>query len=366
MQLSDYAEEAKRKGEQESFLSFTIDALKHESEAALMLGNDFSFEPTRSVLFRSAATLALESKNLRLAEQLIANALSGSPPDETAEELRDLLEDVYFHRHLEVKGVDLDPSEVQMSLVGDSVGRGIAQSDVFVQRVKDFETLLYRTAERHLDMEFREAGRRKKELTEKLEVYVSTPRAASFAVTLRIGKSIQYDFPQISFAGDIMNDLLDGIELISKSDISALKEKIPQDDYRVNFIGLAEKIAPDGENVKAVAFTRVLNNEERYVTLTRSKKEIRSSAKELKKPQKEFEKEFEIKGTLLFADAKKMSRGEIEIVDSDEKSHKIIVPRGMMADIVKPHFEELVVVTALYKENSVVELQSIDLADPEE
>jgi len=53
-------------------------------------------EPTRSVLHRSAATLALECGALCDPERLIAVALSGDPPAEIAEELRDLLEPVYF------------------------------------------------------------------------------------------------------------------------------------------------------------------------------------------------------------------------------------------------------------------------------
>jgi hypothetical protein len=47
-------------------------------------------------LHRSAAALALECGVLREAERLIAAALSGDPPNEIAEELRDLLEQVYF------------------------------------------------------------------------------------------------------------------------------------------------------------------------------------------------------------------------------------------------------------------------------
>jgi hypothetical protein len=43
-----------------------------------------------------AASLALECGALREAERLIAVALSGNPPEEIAEELRDLLEQVYF------------------------------------------------------------------------------------------------------------------------------------------------------------------------------------------------------------------------------------------------------------------------------
>src|SRR5438046_2947857 len=67
-----------------------------ERQAADLLVADTAQEPTRSVLHRSAASLALECGNLREAERLIATALSGNPPDEFAEELRALLEQVYF------------------------------------------------------------------------------------------------------------------------------------------------------------------------------------------------------------------------------------------------------------------------------
>ena len=69
-----------------------------EREAALTFVNDYNFEPSRSVLYRSAAALALECSEWRAAEQLIAAALAGSPPDEIAEELRDLLQQVYSVR----------------------------------------------------------------------------------------------------------------------------------------------------------------------------------------------------------------------------------------------------------------------------
>ena len=48
-------------------------------------------EPTHSVLHRSAATLALDCEDFRLAEQLACKALAGDPHPEIAEELRDVL-----------------------------------------------------------------------------------------------------------------------------------------------------------------------------------------------------------------------------------------------------------------------------------
>lgn len=53
-------------------------------------------EPTRSVFYRSAASLALQCEEFRETERLIATALSGNPPNEIAEELRDLLEKLYL------------------------------------------------------------------------------------------------------------------------------------------------------------------------------------------------------------------------------------------------------------------------------
>ncbi|MCL4203791.1 MAG: hypothetical protein KJ000_14920 [Pirellulaceae bacterium] len=54
----------------------------------------------RSVLHRSAASLALNCEEYRLAEKLLAVGLAGDPPPEIAEEMRDLLEQIYARREL--------------------------------------------------------------------------------------------------------------------------------------------------------------------------------------------------------------------------------------------------------------------------
>ena len=62
-------------------------------------------EPTYSVLHRSAGTLALDCNQLRLAEQLAAKGLYHTPHAEIAEELRDLLGQIDFQRHLELRAL---------------------------------------------------------------------------------------------------------------------------------------------------------------------------------------------------------------------------------------------------------------------
>jgi hypothetical protein len=98
MLLVDEAEKCRRRGDLQAAQAQLQQAFEQERQAAQLSAAHLELEPTRSVLHRSAASLALECGALREAERLIAAALSGNPPEEIAEELRDLLEQVYFGR----------------------------------------------------------------------------------------------------------------------------------------------------------------------------------------------------------------------------------------------------------------------------
>jgi hypothetical protein len=91
MKKADEALEAKRGDRPEAARSLFREACKLESEAALTLLEDTEAEPTRSVLFRSAASLAINGDLPAHAAYLIACGLEGSPPIEIREELRSLL-----------------------------------------------------------------------------------------------------------------------------------------------------------------------------------------------------------------------------------------------------------------------------------
>ena len=94
MGLADEAFYAKKKQELGSAQSKYLAAFEYEKAAATLLINDYDQEPTRSILFRSAANLLLnlpypESGHFRQAEKMVAYGLSGNPPEEIAEELRE-------------------------------------------------------------------------------------------------------------------------------------------------------------------------------------------------------------------------------------------------------------------------------------
>ena len=99
MELADRAYSAARKGKVEDVQRHYEAAFELEKKAAMMLVNDYDLEPTRSVYFRSAASLILSlpkisATQFREAERMIAFGLSGYPPIEIAEELREVLEEL--------------------------------------------------------------------------------------------------------------------------------------------------------------------------------------------------------------------------------------------------------------------------------
>ncbi|MEN8217479.1 MAG: hypothetical protein ABFS56_14145 [Pseudomonadota bacterium] len=120
MEIAQSAFIARIKGELEKVKQLSYQAFQYEREAAMLLLNDYDIEPTRSVLFRSAASLALNFEDCREAERMIAFGLSGNPPPEILEELREL-----FISHIptrEVKQVPISYPLLVSSPVIASVG----------------------------------------------------------------------------------------------------------------------------------------------------------------------------------------------------------------------------------------------------
>jgi hypothetical protein len=103
MELADEAFYAKREEQLSLAQSKYLSAFEYERAAAMLLVNEYSQEPTRSVLFRSAANLLLnlpypDTERYRQAERMVAFGLSGNPPAEIAEELREAWQELmeYF------------------------------------------------------------------------------------------------------------------------------------------------------------------------------------------------------------------------------------------------------------------------------
>jgi hypothetical protein len=365
MEQTDLAHAARRQGDEVLALRHFQKAYELEAKAAAAFATRTDAEPTRSVLFRSAATLALDCKLLPEAEKLVCTALTGDPPDDIAEELRDLLEQIYFERHLALRGIKLQPDEIQMSIAGRAVGFGIAPTEAFLRRVESAETLLYRTAERRQNRAYRDRGRRDRNLSEGLQLFMSVPRAASFAVTFRVGASQQLNLPGLSLGEGVIDEMVECLELYKHDEPRQLRARIPDEAYYRNFVSLAQNIAPDGRNIDLVGFTIVRGGTAKQVQLTCSPPLIPYSRDEaqLRRVVKSDTDAVEVTGTLKMADARKRA-DEIGIISTGNLSHTVIVPLGMMSDIVKPLWDTEVVVTGRQK-GKKIHLTQIRPVEPE-
>lgn len=366
MALAEQGALAQMKGEFNQANDLFKQAYDYESTAASELTNQYNLEPTRSILFRSAASLALDCSEIRAAERLIALGLAGNPPEEIAEELRDLNERVTFERHLSLRGIALAPDEVQMSLAGKAVSFGIAQSEQFIMRIEDFRRLMHRTVERLLNKKYREGGISASEVRD-YGLFLSVPRTASFAVSLKVS------YPQQPLEGfesameyinpsDVIDEIISCLDDYNHERETILKDKIKEEAYYRNFIGIAKSLAPDGQEIKQVGFTTIRKGKEKRVRLTRTRQDMKQTERKLKDKGTTVSRPITITGNLRYADERKTARGIIKLVDDENKWHDVIVPEGMMSDIVKPLWEERVVVSGYIHRGNNIYLEDIDRA----
>lgn len=95
MDLALQGDMSQSRGEGDKALAYYASAFEKEREAALLADFKQNPEPGLSILYRSAASLAIQCGHYREAEQLVAKALSGNPTPEIAKELRETLQDIY-------------------------------------------------------------------------------------------------------------------------------------------------------------------------------------------------------------------------------------------------------------------------------
>jgi hypothetical protein len=115
MDLAESATLAQQRGE--SVGGLWREAFELEAQAAALLANEWQAEPTRSVLYRSAATLALRCDEVQAAERLVVTGLMGHPPEEMAAELRDLFVQINLRSFLRRQGIEVNDLAIGLQVV---------------------------------------------------------------------------------------------------------------------------------------------------------------------------------------------------------------------------------------------------------
>lgn len=357
MRFAERAKVARIGGHDEEAVGLTRRAFELEREAAQSLLASFDVEPTRSVLFRSAATLALECGELEEARRLAFQGLAGFPPTEIADEIHEIVEESEFQRHLATRGVKLQPDEFQMSLVGPMVSKGLAPITAVLTRAESMKNLVFRTGERIGGMEYRSRGRRRQAIERDYEVFLSAPRAGSFTFSVHIGQPEQLSIPGLAKAEVVVQELFDCLDLLESKPAEHLRERIGNEAYYANFVSLARRIGPDGDSVRWVGLSSVRGAESRHVELKTTSESSMISDVTTGKVEGTTE-ETKVRGVLRWADATKDAE-TVLVIDAEGRSHRVRIPPGV-DDIVKPHWLDEVVITGSRDRRGTILLRNIN------
>lgn len=319
-------------------------------------------EPSRSIFFRSAASLALNAKLFRESEIMVSKGLIGYPPDEIANELRDIFDQVNFERHLSVEGVSLNHNQVQLSFVGNDVGYGYIRSSELISRIEIFTDIAKREVEKRSKKQFRIKGRPGK-VVEMYPTYIRAQMAGSYKVILQIGQ-IEKDYTlslfkdNFSIEENIIDSILADIELINQNDISKLSENYTEEQksYFDFFLSSIKTFAPDGDKIKMIGLTVIRNGKEQKVMFNRKRSEIRLTLAEPNYGDFDFSLDdaenpyLIVEGILDLAQSKPNSK-YIEVTDEKNETYKFEISEGKLAAIVRDNYEDRVRVTGIKKKS---------------
>jgi hypothetical protein len=346
MVMADRADQARDALSPEVARELYRHAFELERSAALEFLRKPAIEPTRSVLFRSAASLALDCGEFLEAEKMVCHGLAADPPADLRAELRHLYEQMHFRVFLQDSELRLIGQQIVVSLWGDAVAPDFVPLREVVERLKRAERLIYRTAERKSGLQFSEDADSPIAIRQRFPIYQKMPMAASYAVVLQVGQTDrQLTLPFAADAADIVAEVVDCIGLYNSENVTELEERIPDAAYRRNFTSIVNKMYPrtPGINVGIAGMTS--QGKMTIIELVRPP-HLPINQPAFEQPEAETQQSIQIVGELFSAKSTVRTK-RVEIKDNEGNTHTIDVPKGMLADVVRPYFEARVVADVL-------------------
>jgi Zn-finger nucleic acid-binding protein len=268
MELAQLAMVARHSGELERAETLAYQAYEYETQAADLVPEGLSSEPTRAILYRSAASLAYQCKEFQAAQRLIAKALSGYPPLNLVRELERLYDQINFEQQLQARGIALEEGELDLLMEGTAVSPGTILYSEFTRRVNNLLDLIRRTAQRKMRREYQRRGRVAD--IYRLEPALAAPRESSFAVTLKLFHGKDQQLSLFFSPDELIDEVMTGIELLNDANEQELQKLIPENKYYRSFVVSARDMAPDGDRINLVGLT----SRSKVVSLIRTRDEF--------------------------------------------------------------------------------------------
>lgn len=372
-QAMDIAEEAFRlsRTDHDAAKSLFVQAYLIERRIADAIPAEDENEPSRSIMYRSAASLALNGGLLREAEVMACQGLVGNPPEEIATELREVFEQSNFERHLDASGIDLRGNELLLTFLGNEVGAGYIKASELTDRLDIFTDITRREVERLSKRPFQSAGRPAK-VVNMYAPYLGASMTGSYKIIMQLGKNEEESlfsgyFP---FQESIIDNIIDGFTLINDNQIDELRARYSDVDqeYFDFFTSSAKSFAPDGHRIKAIGFTRRQDGVDEHFMFRRDQSNI--SLATIEPITDEFDLSLAsgktslivVEGVLDLAKSRNKQKF-IEVMSAKQtKPFKFQISEGKLAAIVRDNYESLVKVTGrMIKGGKKPEYEFVDI-----
>ncbi len=347
MKLAQLAMIAREQGEPARSETLAREACDYEMRAAELIPLDSSSEPTRSILYRSAASLACQARDFTLALRLVGMGLAGYPPKRVKDEMLQLVETVRFEEYLEKNQASLASDDLQLVMYGSAVGLGTVPYQEFIKRINNIPPIINKTLQRLMKRPYTPGGR----IPEKYRritpaICIPQPGSFSIAVKLMVAKGQVHQVELTDASPErIINEVLTGFEYINNSDIEGLREHINDEAYFRHFLHMAKNMAPDGDQISCMGLVSSKNS----VKFAKVRTEIdippgaAAEVSDLTILNKD--EPIDVIGELDFA----VNRREkfIGLTAEDGASFQVSVSEGM-EDLVRSYFGQMVRVTGAY------------------
>ena len=324
-------------------------ALELELKAIQALEQQEFHALTYSVVHRSAASVALESGDFALAEQLASKAIARGADPAIIQDLRIIARRAFTNQDLQQHGIQLRNNDIQMSLDGPAIiDDGMIPWSEWHGRIRTAIGLMNKIV---------------KDAVFKPPIFISRPRAGSFAVSIRLGSPVidSDAFDGMDPVPAYIDKFMNSMNAVNQLDLQFLESRFQNPEDRKSFLNTARRIAPDGKRVENVNFTQTKpTNETRTVAITKTTSTLPKPTELNVEDPRDNET---VTGRLLFADGRDEDKSQIRVVAANGDI-RIDVPEDKnIYGIVDEMWNCDVEVVAL-KSRGKLELRDIKLLQP--
>jgi hypothetical protein len=248
MAMVDEAREAERAGNKERRIESLRAAYRLERQAANLLDPIADSEPTRSVLFRSASSLAFRAEDYHEACNLAFDGLSGNCPEELAAELLDIANDAKFRLQLIAQELRIVENEITLIVRGPGVSIGLAPAKQVTLMLRRIEMLLRWRIVDFLKDEIEGRSDWAIGRAKLYEVFMRSLVGEEFAVAFRLGLHEQLLlFSPIPVGEKIVAEFMSDLQLMM-GDARDTQSRV----VGSKFAAAVSKLSPDGKDVTSI------------------------------------------------------------------------------------------------------------------